>query len=99
MRTFGVDAFWVPVPELVPPPPWTADPGCAAAGEELAGLGAVAVAVAVAAEGVVVRPAPGSGANGVRELPVRCSEAPLVVSATAWLALAGAWPPGVPEDR
>ena len=26
MTTFGVDAFWVPVPELVPPPPWTEDP-------------------------------------------------------------------------
>src|SRR6266513_877973 len=91
MRTFGVDAFWVPVPELVPPPPWTEDPGCAAAGE---GLGAVAVAV----EAVAVRPAPGSGANGLCELPVRCSDAPLVVSATAWPALAGAWLTGMPAE-
>src|SRR5438067_2232291 len=100
MRTFGVDAFWVPVPELVPPPPWTEDPGCAAAGEELAGPGAVAVAVAVAVamEAVAVRPAPGSGANGLCELPVRCSDAPLVVSATAWSALAGAWLTGMPAE-
>src|SRR5947208_2071885 len=27
MRTVGVDAFWVPVPELVPPLPWAEEPG------------------------------------------------------------------------
>jgi hypothetical protein len=32
---------------------------------------------------VLVEPAPGSGVNGLRELPRRCWEAPLVVSATA----------------
>src|SRR5436305_346838 len=61
MTTFGVDAFWVPVPELVPPPPWTEDPGCVAAGKELARLGAVAVAAAPFGEDAVappVRPCP-----------------------------------------
>jgi hypothetical protein len=32
---------------------------------------------------VLVEAAPGSGANGLRELPLRCWEAPLVISATA----------------
>jgi hypothetical protein len=36
---------------------------------------------------VVVEAAPGSGVNGLRELPRRCCEAPLVISATARPAL------------
>jgi hypothetical protein len=36
---------------------------------------------------VLVEPAPGSGVNGLRELPRRCWEAPLVISATARPAL------------
>jgi hypothetical protein len=35
----------------------------------------------------LVEAAPGSGENGLRELPRRCWEAPLVISATAPLAL------------
>jgi hypothetical protein len=36
---------------------------------------------------VLVEPAPGSGVNGLREVPRRCWEAPLVISATARPAL------------
>ena len=40
--------------------------------------------------------APGSGVNGLRDSPVRCAAAPLVVSATGWSALVGAWLTGRP---
>src|SRR2546430_1178178 len=69
MTTFGVDAFWVPVPELVPPPPWTEDPGCVAAGKELARVRARAVAAGVALGGGGVGPA--RGRRGGRRGPVR----------------------------
>jgi hypothetical protein len=46
----------------------------------------VEVLVGVLVE-VLVEPAPGSGVKGLRELPRRCWEAPLVISATARPAL------------
>jgi hypothetical protein len=50
---------------------------------ELAEIFETVVEVLVEAVAVLAEAAPGSGANGLREAPRRCWEAPLVVSATA----------------
>jgi hypothetical protein len=59
------------------------EPGDPDAAPELAEMLETVAEVVVEVVEVLVEPAPGSGVNGLCEVPRRCWDAPLVVSATA----------------